>query len=71
MPSHFLPFKDYQAIKRGQISLSPLNPAALSVFFQGVFLVTTENAFVLVNRVYSVNTYSKISTVLRGSERSE
>ena len=38
---------------------------------EGVFLVSTKNAFVPVKRNNSVNTYSKISTVPRGSERSE
>ena len=38
---------------------------------QGVFLVKIKNAFVTVKRVYSMNTYSRISTVPRGSERSE
>ena len=33
--------------------------------------MTTKNAILPVKRVYSVNTYSRISTVLRGSERSE
>ena len=37
----------------------------------GVFLVKTKNAFVPVERDNSVNTYSRISTVPRGSERSE
>ena len=37
----------------------------------GVFLVKTKNVFVPVKRVYSVNTYSRISTVSRGSEGSE
>ena len=38
---------------------------------KGVFLVKMKNAFVPVKRVYSVNTYSRISTVLRGSEQNE
>jgi len=38
---------------------------------KGVFLVKTKNAFVPVARDNSVNTYSRISTVPRGSERSE
>ena len=38
---------------------------------QGVFLVKMKNAFVPVKRDNSVNTYSRISTVPRGSERSE
>ena len=38
---------------------------------EGVFPVSTKNAFVPVKRDNSVNTYSRISTVPRGSERSE
>ena len=38
---------------------------------QGVFLVSAKNAFVPVKRDNSVNTYLRISTVPRGSERSE
>ena len=38
---------------------------------KGVFLVKMKNVFVPVKRVYSVNTYSRISTVPRGSEGSE
>ena len=38
---------------------------------KGVFLVKMKNAFVPIERVYSMNTYSRISTVPRGSERSE
>ena len=38
---------------------------------KGVFLVSAKNAFVAVKRDNSVNTYSRISTVPRGSERSE
>ena len=38
---------------------------------QGVFLVSAKNAFVPVERDNSVNTYSRFSTVPRGSERSE
>ena len=38
---------------------------------QGVFLVKMKKAFVPVKRDHSVNTYSGISTVPRGSERSE
>ena len=38
---------------------------------EGVFLVSAKNAFVSVKRDNSVNTYSRISTVPRGSERSE
>ena len=38
---------------------------------QGVSLVKMKNAFVLVKRDNSVNTYSRISTVPQGSERSE
>ena len=37
----------------------------------GVFLLTTKNVLVPVERVYSMNTYSTISTVPRGSEQSE
>ena len=37
---------------------------------QGVFLVTAKTAFLPVKRNHSANTYSLISTVLRGSERS-
>ena len=40
-------------------------------YFSGVFLLTTKNAFVLVEHVVSVNTYLRISTVLWESERSE
>ena len=36
-----------------------------------MFIVTTINAFVLVKKIYSVNTYSGISTVPRGSEQKE
>ena len=36
----------------------------------GVFLVKMKTAFVPVKRVHSANTYSKISTVPQGSERS-
>ena len=36
-----------------------------------VFLVETKNTFILAKRVLSVNTHSRISTVPRGSERSE
>ena len=39
--------------------------------FKGVFLVSAKNAFLPVKRDNSVNTYSRISTVPRGSERSE
>ena len=35
---------------------------------EGVFLVTMQNAFVPVERIYSVNTFSRISTVPRGTE---
>ena len=48
--------------------------AAVSNLFSlslGVFLVTNENAFPPVKRNNSVNTYSRISTVPRGNERSE
>ena len=38
---------------------------------KGVFLVKMKNAFVPVKRDNSVNTYLRISTVPRGSERSE
>ena len=38
---------------------------------KGVFLVKMKNAFVPIERVYSMNTYSRISTVPRGRERSE
>ena len=37
----------------------------------GVFLVMTKNAFLTIKRDYIVNTYSRISTVPRGSERSK
>ena len=37
----------------------------------GVFLVKMKTAFVPVKRVHSVNTYSRIATVPRGSERSK
>ena len=36
-----------------------------------MFLVKTKNVFVPVKRDNSVNTYSRISTVPQGSERSE
>ena len=36
-----------------------------------VFLVMTKNAFIPAKCVHSVNTYSRISTVPRWSERSE
>ena len=39
--------------------------------YKGVFLVKVKDAFVPVRRVDSMNTYSRISTVPRGSERSE
>ena len=38
---------------------------------EGVFLVKTKNVFVPVKRDNSGNIYSRISTVPRGSERSE
>ena len=38
---------------------------------EGVFLVKMKHAFEPVKRDNSVNTYSRISTVPRGSERSE
>ena len=38
---------------------------------KGVILVKMKNAFEPVKRDHSVNTYSRISTVPRGSERSE
>ena len=38
---------------------------------KGVFLVKMKNAFDPVKRDHSVNTYSRISTVPQGSERSE
>ena len=38
---------------------------------KGVFLVSAKNAFAPVKRDNSVNIYSRISTVPRGSERSE
>ena len=38
---------------------------------EGVFLVKMKNAFVPVKRDNSVNTYSRILNVPRGSERSE
>ena len=38
---------------------------------KGVFLVTTANAMLPVDRDHSVNTYSGISTIPRGSERNE
>ena len=37
----------------------------------GVFLLTTQNAFDPIERIYSVNTYSRVSTVSWGSEQSE
>ena len=42
-----------------------------TVTTSGVFLVKTKNAFAPVKRDNSVNTYSRISTVPCGSERSE
>ena len=39
--------------------------------FEGVFLMSAENAFVPVKRDNSVNTYSRNLTVPRGSERGE
>ena len=38
---------------------------------KGVFLVTTIIAFIPIERILSMNTDSGISTVPRGSERSE
>ena len=46
-------------------------PTDTASYTLGVFLVMTKNAFVPVKRDNSVNTYSRISTVPRGSERSE
>ena len=43
----------------------------VGLLFQGVLLVKMKSAFPPVKRVYSVNTYSWISIVPRGSERSE
>ena len=40
-------------------------------YIKGVFLVSAKNAFVPVKRDNSMNTYSRISTLPRGSERSE
>ena len=37
--------------------------------YKGVFIVTTANAILPVDRDHSVNTDSRISTVPRGSER--
>ena len=41
----------------------------LRVANRGVFLVTTKNAFVPIECVYSVNTYSRSSIVSQGSEQ--
>ena len=41
------------------------------IFSKGVFLVTTIIAFIPIEHVLSMNTDSGISTVPRGSERSE
>ena len=38
---------------------------------EGVFLVKMKNAFIPFERIYSMNKYSRISTVPRGSEGSE
>ena len=57
---------DFALVDSSAVSLSE---TANSI--KGVFLVTTKNAFVPVKRDNSVNTYSRISTVPRGSERSE
>ena len=38
---------------------------------EGAFLVSAKNAFVPVKRVYSMNTFSRISTIPQGSEQSE
>ena len=43
----------------------------LSSLTEGVFLVSAKNAFLTVKRVYSVNAYSRISTVQPRSQRSE
>ena len=37
----------------------------------GVFIVTAKNMFLPIERVISVNIYSRISTIPQGSERSE
>ena len=53
--------------RKGSIDLA----SAIPSLSEGVFLVSAKNAFVPVKRDNSVNTYSRISTVSRGSERSE
>ena len=59
---------------KGQVAASWQNISLLEadfLFCKGVFLVSAKNAFVPLERNHSVNTYSRISTVPRGSERSE
>ena len=48
-----------------------ITPKEDGSWIKDVFLVKMKNAFVPVKRVYSVNIYSRISTVSQGSERSE
>ena len=43
----------------------------LDFYTEGVFLVKMKNAFDPVKRIHSLNTYFRISTVPRWSERSE
>ena len=53
---------------RGKLEKSKRRTEEIGVWItkmktEGVFPVTTKNAFLPVNRVYSVNIYSRISTV--------
>ena len=57
-----LPIQFYHASRR---------TIGAEVAIMGVFVVTAENSFLPVKRDNSVNTYSRISTVPWGSERSE
>ena len=61
-----------QLLKNGSLlHRSNANRGKKSNRTKDVFLVSAKNAFVPVKRDNSVNTYSRISTVPRGSERSE
>jgi len=50
-------------IKENSNIYATIKNIMISFASQGVFLVTTKNAFVPVKCVHSVNTYSRISTV--------
>ena len=68
IPAPILSFQYQVNYWNSLVSFLPSHPSSR---FLGRVSGEDENAFVLVKHVYSVNTYSRISTVPRGSERSE